>query len=602
MISLSNFTNGCWEGYVLEAGRRVYFVLKNGYLRVYKSKKDGSRRDLNSAKSSIHVSKIVIVTTSVALDTKAFILNVQNAQKIVQVKTTAERQKWIVAFSQAQMLYPAELSPTSSLDGEDGLGLEDVLLNSTTPDPPQRISGRPNASASIPNVTTLLHDFMESLIQRRGTVLVAMEAVDEDYQYRMGHDKGEREKILAKMHCQEMDLCMFSMRESLRGFTDLLRAYQDEVHQKIDRSQQKRRGAERTLKALQSDIDDMEKSDEFLQLLKKSHVSQQREEKKHTQELKVVRRQSRRMGHIRTGSVDVLSVRHATSSIHEAAEQKSRGLIGVSSDEGDSDDSDEFFEILEDWTPQQLDTIKMAEAVMDLRTRTLVRPFMEQQTTRNDDLARFVRARDFNVGHAATMYANYAKWVQCFKPMDISTQTVEKELSEGMMYFHREDIMGRPLMILNITKMPQTLPNESSEMKYIQLVVLMVETACRVTPPNISTFSLLIDFKGFTMANNDMKLTKSIFKLLSDYYPERLGVCLLVDTPWMFNAVWYAIKAFLSPRTAAKIKFVGRKDLSKFVQTSNLPQNLGGTSPFVYESVKSPLGVLSDEHNKNLEI
>lgn len=35
------------------------------------------------------------------------------------------------------------------------------------------------------------------------------------------------------------------------------------------------------------------------------------------------------------------------------------------------------------------------------------------------------------------------------------------------------------------------------------------------------------------------QLTKETFKLLSAYYPERLGTCLLAETPWMFSAVWY---------------------------------------------------------------
>ncbi|KNC87125.1 hypothetical protein SARC_00748, partial [Sphaeroforma arctica JP610] len=568
---------------------RCYYVLKDGYLRVFRNKAD-SRNSQVHPRACVHASHLVLVTSSQSAEPTTFSIRLQNKLKQLKVKTTAERQKWIVAFAQAQMLYPVELSPTSSLEGDDDMGMEESAYN-------QRLS--PSALhrvATMPTVTTLLHDFMETLIQRRGNVLVAMEAVEEDYT--AAETTGERQKILTKMHCQEMDLCMFSMRESLRGFTDLLRAYQTEVQHKLDRTQQKRRGAERTLKALLSDIDDMERSGHFLQLLTKSHVTQQREARRTLGQKRVIRKTASEGAYIHTDNTDDLSQPHSTQPPDNGTSSNvPEGKINVSDDL--SDDSDEFFEIEEDWSPQELETIKMAQSVNHLRAHKLVVPHITP-ATRNDDLARFVRARDFSVANAAQMYSTYATWAKQFGPHDIPPHTLTKELSEGMIFFHREDKQGRPLMILNITKMPQTLPDEATELRYIRLVILMVETACRATPPEMATFSLLIDFKGFTMASNDMKLTKTIFKLLSDYYPERLGACLLVDTPWMFNAVWYAIKAFLSPRTAAKIKFVKRSDLPKYVQPHNLPRSLGGQVPFVYNSTDSPLGELTPQHKANL--
>lgn len=44
-------------------------------------------------------------------------------------------------------------------------------------------------------------------------------------------------------------------------------------------------------------------------------------------------------------------------------------------------------------------------------------------------------------------------------------------------------------------------------------IILFVETACEATPPHISTFSLLIDFSGFDMANNDMQACHNWFQL-----------------------------------------------------------------------------------------
>lgn len=66
-----------------------------------------------------------------------------------------------------------------------------------------------------------------------------------------------------------------------------------------------------------------------------------------------------------------------------------------------------------------------------------------------------------------------------------------------------------------------------------------------------------------------------------DYYPEQMGVSLIVNAPWSFTAVWSVVRGWLDEKTRAKIKIVGGKpikELLNYIDEDNIPDFLGGTN------------------------
>jgi hypothetical protein len=59
-------------------------------------------------------------------------------------------------------------------------------------------------------------------------------------------------------------------------------------------------------------------------------------------------------------------------------------------------------------------------------------------------------------------------------------------------------------------------------------------------------------------------MVKFLISMLQDCYPEFLGQCLVVNSPWIFNACWALIKVWLDPETAKKIVFVNKSNLSQY--------------------------------------
>lgn len=66
---------------------------------------------------------------------------------------------------------------------------------------------------------------------------------------------------------------------------------------------------------------------------------------------------------------------------------------------------------------------------------------------------------------------------------------------------------------------------------------------------------------------------------LQDYYPEILGGCLIVNTPWGFSQIYAICKSFLNEKTRERINIVGSnpfQEICKHVDEHNIPEFLGG--------------------------
>ncbi len=59
-----------------------------------------------------------------------------------------------------------------------------------------------------------------------------------------------------------------------------------------------------------------------------------------------------------------------------------------------------------------------------------------------------------------------------------------------------------------------------------------------------------------TMGACNPRLAAATNRIMSRHYPERLGYALILNAPWIFNATWVAMKAFMDTETSAKVGFV----------------------------------------------
>ncbi|WCJ25932.1 Phosphatidylinositol/phosphatidylcholine transfer protein SFH11 [Euphorbia peplus] len=210
-------------------------------------------------------------------------------------------------------------------------------------------------------------------------------------------------------------------------------------------------------------------------------------------------------------------------------------------------------------------------------------------------LLRFLRMRDFDLMKAKGMFVNYLKWRQDYRVDVISKELkfeeyleVKKRYPHG---YHGVDKCGRPLYIERIGMVDINVTFEVTTLeRFVKYHVSEQEKTLNLRFPassvaaskHIASTTSILDVKGVGMSNFSKParcLFMEIQKIDSNYYPETLNQLFIVNAGSGFRMLWKAIRAFLDPRTLAKIHVLGSNylnNLLEVIDASNLPSFLGG--------------------------
>lgn len=201
-------------------------------------------------------------------------------------------------------------------------------------------------------------------------------------------------------------------------------------------------------------------------------------------------------------------------------------------------------------------------------------------------LRRYLEARNWNVDKAKKMLEESFKWRSTYKPEEIRWAEVAHEGETGKVSranFH--DRLGRTVLIMR-----PGMQNTASEENNIKHLVYLLENAVLNLSEGQEQMSWLIDFTGFSFSTKlSIKTARDIIQILQNHYPERLGIAFLYNPPRIFQAFFKAIKYFLDPKTAQKVKFVypNNKDSVELMKSlfdmDNLPSEFGGKATLKYD-------------------
>jgi hypothetical protein len=110
------------------------------------------------------------------------------------------------------------------------------------------------------------------------------------------------------------------------------------------------------------------------------------------------------------------------------------------------------------------------------------------------------------------------------------------------MYYNGYDKTGRPLWI-----MKPRYENSKEGDRQVKYIVFCLERGIRLMPPKVEKLSIVVDFKDSTKSSNpNISTCKKFLDILSNHYPERLGVAFLVNCKVLFLYVLLFIKSMYS--------------------------------------------------------
>ncbi|KAG6448784.1 hypothetical protein O3G_MSEX005669 [Manduca sexta] len=188
-------------------------------------------------------------------------------------------------------------------------------------------------------------------------------------------------------------------------------------------------------------------------------------------------------------------------------------------------------------------------------------------------LKRYLRAfKTVDAAFQAVIKTN--KWRSEYKVADLQndSELIAKYSDKARVLRHR-DLVGRPIVYIPAKNHSSSDRNIDELTKFI--VYCLEDASKKCFEEVVDNLCIVFDLNNFTLSCMDYQVLKNLIWLLSRHYPERLGVCLIINAPTFFSGCWAVIKGWLDENTAGKVTFVNSEmDLCKYLIPDILPTDM----------------------------
>mmetsp|Transcript_6239 Transcript_6239/g.5361 ORF Transcript_6239/g.5361 Transcript_6239/m.5361 type:complete len:205 (-) Transcript_6239:315-929(-) len=158
--------------------------------------------------------------------------------------------------------------------------------------------------------------------------------------------------------------------------------------------------------------------------------------------------------------------------------------------------------------------------------------------------------------------------------------------------YHGTDREGRPFYIdcpctaAPAEKIFSITDSEELTRNYIRqyewLLHVRFPSCSNASKTKIDKIFSIVDLNGLTMdmfKEKNREYVKLRLGLGQNNYPETMHSLFVINSPFIFKAIWAILKAFVAERTKKKIKILGskyQKELFEVVDPDNIPKQFGG--------------------------
>lgn len=197
-------------------------------------------------------------------------------------------------------------------------------------------------------------------------------------------------------------------------------------------------------------------------------------------------------------------------------------------------------------------------------------------------MLRFLRARKFDVAKAYEMMTNFVLWRKEINLDSLSVSAVGelKYFNSGLMYFSRGRCKNdRPIAFINV-KVHDKNDRDLEALK--KFCALVMDCAKRMHADNNTLTTMVFDMDGFGLKNMDYEFIKFFIQCFEQYFPETLGVLLLLNAPFIFSGCWRIISPMLDKVVRAKVQFISTKQLPEYIDPKYILTQHGGLDDYSY--------------------
>lgn len=200
---------------------------------------------------------------------------------------------------------------------------------------------------------------------------------------------------------------------------------------------------------------------------------------------------------------------------------------------------------------------------------------------------RYLRSENWDLKKSIAKLQNTLDWRQSFEvhKIDEWADVIAEENATGKTYVRGFDKQGRAILYMK----PRHENSTSHDGNLKHLVYNMERAMLSMRERGVQEkICLIVDYEGFSLRNSPpMKTSKAVLSILQNHYPERLGIALLLNPPWIFQAFWTVIYPLIDPVTKQKIRLVSSnisETLLEHIDADVLEAGFGGNDDRKFDS------------------
>ncbi|CAO1623910.1 unnamed protein product [Parajaminaea phylloscopi] len=193
---------------------------------------------------------------------------------------------------------------------------------------------------------------------------------------------------------------------------------------------------------------------------------------------------------------------------------------------------------------------------------------------------RYLKASGGNEVEAKKRLESTLLWRRSFQPDIFKPEYIRPEAETGKHLLSGFDKKGRSLLYLVPGR-----ENTKSGPRQIAAITWWLERAIDVLPRGQTKITLVIDFYKASQGNTpSMATSREVLDIVQKHFPERLGLAVIVNSPWWMNAILATLWPFIDPVTKSKVMWNASPDqLCEIIPRGHLQRAYGGDYDYVFE-------------------
>lgn len=200
-------------------------------------------------------------------------------------------------------------------------------------------------------------------------------------------------------------------------------------------------------------------------------------------------------------------------------------------------------------------------------------------------LYRFLKDTVFAEDDTVERLIETIQWRKELRVSRMTYQSIASEFfEEGFAFFHKQDILGRPVAIIQMRHFPKFKDKTKSLSEFMQPFACLVMEIARqltrdltrknefdgVTPELISQISIIIDIAKAPFVPVDSNLMHALKDIVNLRFPGFVGSVYIMNFGWMYQGIWQVVKLVLTEQAKARVNFISNEEVKQVIAEEDL--------------------------------